>query len=371
MKKFIASIAVSALLFSLAFSSLVFASDNVSSSDSGSGNVTDSFSLELDLITQELISQDFVLLLREYVSSGFVPDCTVDDLCVSKYGCAFQIPNSNEDEDFDFDTEIWYCPILCGDRILMLNRFFFVDGELQFNISYGYTDILNNAQNQNLRYFFDEHGQLQSCSRGDALYDALPEINPFRINSEIDYTLGDIIENISRSVVSNSINVFLYPYPTRQQPNHKTCWAASIASMVAYEKPSTYGSLTASNVCDYVGSYDWGNWSVMMTALNHYFTSPYIPTQLNSCLTVSQMQTAIGNDDPVLVVGTPTSSSGGGHAVAMMGYYKNGSQRAIEYMNPNTASIEVGSWSSSSPFYFTSSNTTYQWTSTCRLLYSS
>ena len=340
---------------------LVYASDD---QDNEQNRYSSAELQERDLVNQELVSSDFIAILYEYVCSGFAPKCSIDDLLGSVYGEVYKIPNYNTEQGLILATDIWYCPVLNNGKMLLLNRFYFIEGELLYTVSCGYTEVFNMEESQSAKWLFDEEGSLRSCLPGSFLYENIPEMDPFELNTEVESTIGELCGSDMRSVVSNSINVYLYPYPTKQQPGQNTCWAAAIASMVAYEYPSTYGNITATDVCFAVNHYTTAPWSTVMSALGYYFVYPYYTlTHITSYLSFNQMQNAIANDDPVYVMGLGNNNTVA-HAVALMGYYKNGNKRAMEYMNPDTHAIEVGTLASAPPLSFTSSNITYSWSET-------
>ncbi|MBO4688503.1 MAG: hypothetical protein J5636_08330 [Clostridiales bacterium] len=150
---------------------------------------------EKEQIYQKIVSPDFVELMYEHTSAGFVPGLTADELLDSVYGTAFMIPNFEENQGVILDTDIWYVPVIYNDRIVLLNAFFFVGDELQYTISSGYTDIINEAGSGSIRWVFD-NGVLKVCSPTDSLYESLPELDPFEKNSVVTQPLREFYVNI-------------------------------------------------------------------------------------------------------------------------------------------------------------------------------
>ena len=147
------------------------------------------------------------------------------------------------------------------------------------------------------------------------------------------------------------------------------CWAASIASMVRFEKPSIYGTLTAKDVCDAIGhSYSGATWTEIMSAMNYYFTSPYIPTQLNYVLSSTSIKTVINNNDPALM-GNVLVGGSDAHHTALCGYVSGYSSFSIRLMDPAYECFKL-STQSSSGFTFPFGSSTYKWDKTVRLYYS-
>lgn len=359
-----ARIAVAIMMIVSFFSVNVFAFDN--SSDS-SKDAQESF--EKTQINDKLSTQEFAKLLYDFAEAGFVDDCTAEEILDARYGDIFKLSMIDSATDEIKETEVWYCPVFVEDKMVLLNRFFFVDGELMYNVSSGYTETFNANKDTANKLYFDKDNDLQVCSSEKEIYDDLIGVDAFARNTDVTDSVGTILDAENRGLVVTSTHVYLSSYPTYYQGSAPLCWAGTIASMVAYEFPSTYGNITISNVCAVTGTYTAATWSVVMSTMNYYFTSPYVPTKLDYCLSFSALTSVIYNNDPALVGGVRTSGSGA-HHVALMGYWIYYNARAIEFMNPATGSIEVGSYSSTTPFYFTSGGVQYVWDKTVRLYYS-
>jgi len=110
-------------------------------------------------------------------------------------------------------------------------------------------------------------------------------------------------ENNTAAIARASGSSYLSNYPIVDQKVNGTqrglCWAATVASMCRFEKPSSYGTLTAKQVADYMGiGYDSGGTNAnAKKALSHYLSSPYSPTT-TSVLSDDAIKTVINNADP-------------------------------------------------------------------------
>lgn len=116
------------------------------------------------------------------------------------------------------------------------------------------------------------------------------------------------------------------------------CWAATVASIVRFEKPYTYGSLTAQDVADYmhIGYDDGASNNEAKNALAHYLGSSYSPTVKSSVLTQSAIKTIIDGTDPAYMQCRRPNGflSYMYHSVALIGYDFTSSSTQIEIMDP-------------------------------------
>ncbi len=150
------------------------------------------------------------------------------------------------------------------------------------------------------------------------------------------------------------------------------CWAATVASMVRFEKPDKYSNLSAKDVCDYmkIGYNDGGTNNESKKALEHYLGSPYVPT-IKSVLSTNDIYTVINNVDPAFMqckrkIGTLKYNY---HAVALTGYSFTSKKTTIRIMDPayecfKTCTCNDGDWT------FAFGDSSYKWIKTIRLLYS-
>ena len=151
------------------------------------------------------------------------------------------------------------------------------------------------------------------------------------------------------------------------------CWAATVASMVRFEKPTLYPDLTAQDVADYmgIGYDDGGTNSESKQALEHYLSGSYVPT-ITGVLTQAQIQTVINNIDPAyLQCRRPDGFlSYKYHAVAMFGYDFTSDYTRIQIMDPAYECYKWCTMDSSENWTFAFGSYTYTWIKTIRLLYS-
>jgi hypothetical protein len=184
-------------------------------------------------------------------------------------------------------------------------------------------------------------------------------------------------ENNTAAIARASGSLYLSNYPIVDQKVNGTqrglCWAATVASMCRFEKPSSYGTLTAKQVADYMGiGYDSGGTNAnAKKALSHYLSSPYSPTT-TSVLSDDAIKTVINNADPAYMRNKRKTGfwpwSFDYHAVALTGYSFTSRGSTIQIMDPayeqfKTATKSGSNWS------FAFGDTTFTWQDTVRLLY--
>lgn len=148
------------------------------------------------------------------------------------------------------------------------------------------------------------------------------------------------------------------------------CWAATVASIVRFEKKSTYGSLTAQNVADYmkIGYDDGGSNDDAKEALEHYLGNSYSPTIKSSVLSQADIKSVIDGTDPAyLQCRRPNGFlSYKYHAVALTGYNFTSTTTAVEIMDPAYECFKTCTYSSSS-WTFAFGSYTYTWIKTIRI----
>lgn len=183
------------------------------------------------------------------------------------------------------------------------------------------------------------------------------------------------IQPLSTSLTLGTKYLTNYPIVHQRIGNtqYGMCWAATVASMVRFEKPSTYGSLTAANVCNYmdIGYDEGGTIYESKSALKHYLGSPYAPT-VKSVLSFNDIQTVINNVDPAYMecrrkTGTLSYAY---HAVALTGYNFTKGYLKIQIMDPAYECLKMCTYDGSN-WNFAFGSYTYTWYRTIRLLYNS
>lgn len=213
---------------------------------------------------------------------------------------------------------------------------------------YAVTDIgifVQNGQNVNLA---DEQQASMFGSIPVAVDAETSAYNLYSVNNE--YTqLASTALNIAmenegvapaETAITGSESLDNYPIVGQYvgDTQYGLCWAATVASIVRFEKPSTYGTLTAQNVADYmeIGYDDGGTNSESKEALAHYLGSSYSPTVKSSVLTQSAIKTLIDGTDPAYMQCKRPNGilSYKYHAVALIGYNFTSSSTQIEIMDP-------------------------------------
>lgn len=152
------------------------------------------------------------------------------------------------------------------------------------------------------------------------------------------------------------------------------CWAATIASILRFEKPSQYGTITAKDICDYmnIGYDDGANNNKARQALAHYLPAPYVPTTYGRVLTTQEIKTVIDNVDPAFMSCGYYYGFLGlkrlGHAVALCGYNFTSSVTRVRIMDP---AYETKKWCNftSGKWKFGFGDIEFTWEGTIRLLY--
>ena len=181
---------------------------------------------------------------------------------------------------------------------------------------------------------------------------------------------------INSSAVTGTKSLTNYPIVDQviDGKQYGLCWAATVASIVRFEKPTLYGSLTAKDVADYmeIGYDEGGTNAESKEALEHYLGSPYAPTLKSDVLTQAQIKTAIDNIDPAYMQCRRPNGflRYKYHAVAMIGYDFTSNYTRIEIMDPAYACYKYCTMDSNDNWTFAFGAYTYTWIKTIRLLYS-
>lgn len=182
--------------------------------------------------------------------------------------------------------------------------------------------------------------------------------------------------DVNSSAVTGTKSLTNYPIVDQiiDGEQYGLCWAATVASIVRFEKPTLYGSLTAKDVADYmeIGYDEGGTNAESKEALEHYLGSPYAPTLKSDVLTQAQIKTAIDNIDPAYMQCRRPNGflRYKYHAVAMIGYDFTSNYTRIEIMDPAYACYKYCTMDSNDNWTFAFGAYTYTWIKTIRLLYS-
>jgi len=304
-------------------------------------------------------------------------------------GSSFIFSSFDKNGNLYSNKQTLYFPVYCGDTIAAILSMSKYNNEICISIGKDFASGLDKvlASKNQVALFDDRHTLYAITNSNESIMLATESsIKPTSTITENTYSQIMPEDNIvTRERKAERIQVMpvtLKAVPTSkylsnyqivgQNINLKQygiCWAASIASMVRFEKPSIYGTITAKDVCDAIGhSYSGATWTDVMNAMNYYFTSPYLPTQLNYVLSSASIRTVINNNDPALM-GNILVGGSGAHHTALCGYISGYSSFSIRLMDPAYECFKV-STQSSSGFTFPFGNDTYKWDKTVRLYYS-
>lgn len=243
-------------------------------------------------------------------------------------------------------------------------------------------EVLDKEEEESLREAFSAALSPQMASASTDM----PTESSIRTSFEVHSSYTDIARESIQSVALQDLlqetaviytnNLKNYPI-TNQRINGKECgccWAATIASILQFEKPGQYSSITAKTICDEMGvGYNEGATnSKAKKTLAHYLPSNYVPTTYSRALIWPEIKTVIDNVDPAylgctrhygfLNLGTK------GHAVALCGYSFSSSEIKVKIMDPayekyKWCTLKDGKWTFDFGKYH------YTWTDTIRLLY--
>jgi len=142
------------------------------------------------------------------------------------------------------------------------------------------------------------------------------------------------------------------------------CWAATMASIVRFERPtSSFSALTAKEVCkylkvDYVGQ----TWAVIKTGYTYYLGSSYSPTVYYGALSNSTVISTINNNDPIAMSSSNLAGTSS-HQTALCGYTMvDSALYTIRIMDPAYVTLKNATYNSSGWAYAFGTDT-YVWNS--------
>lgn len=191
-------------------------------------------------------------------------------------------------------------------------------------------------------------------------------IESYRAFVAVEAEQNSISATTSQSVAE------LTNYPHIYNGFNSLCWAATVATMVRYEKPSVFPNLTATNVANQLGipHDNGGTPEDVVSALNYYLGSPYLPTHLSRILTYSEIMTVVNNNDPAYLRMLSEDLTIG-HGIALIGYNIGSSYARIKIMDPAYQNqTKYCLESSSGEWQVFYANTELYWRETVRLYYS-
>ena len=383
-----------AIVMSLGFTTQVFAAD-IGTSTTTKNDV------------KEIISENFGYMLDSVLNRA-----EIYGLQAKNFG-NFEILNpvtfNTLDEEIDESTMILHFPIADGTgNICLIYDVIFTENGYSATIGADFAPLLNSIYQEDITSVVliqDEHsfyavsdlvGYLQQGStvvsmnktdyeklsvRGvelaTMLSSSLTANTTFTALGKTSYaTCIESKAETKSSAVTGTKSLTNYPIVDQiiDGEQYGLCWAATVASMVRFEKPTSQGTLTAKNVADYMGiGYDEGGTnSEAKSALEHYLGSPYVPTLKNDVLTQAQIKTAIDNIDPAYMQCRRPNGflKYKYHAVALIGYDFTSEHTRIEIMDPAYACYKYCTMDSNENWTFAFGAYTYTWIKTIRLLYS-
>lgn len=320
------------------------------------------------LVISSLTSDACLSLLfsfAEYNTLGY----TIKDLDVSFFGDVFTIPSIENNELINED-QLWYCTLIKKDQLIAVIRMVLSEGEVSsFTISDAYTTELGNKGPDDVLFFDDtlhllNMEQFQEYNLKQPLKDKIlknQNFTPLEINEEISDSIA-VVMNSNSSIFTTSAAAqgrILPNYPIRSG----MCWAGAIASIVSYKTGNYVSTTYIDNTFD-SGDHTGGDWTEVMNAMNYYFSAPYAPYLVYSYLSFGTIQTTINYNDPALLGYISGSSA---HHVALCGYYTDGTNKRIQFMNPGTGTIEWSNYTTGNNFTFSYNGKVWTWDKTVRI----
>lgn len=330
----------------------------------------------LELIRGEMQSGEFAELLAVYVQDTEANGYTRGELLDSYLGELYQIPELTKDNEIIYNDNIWHCPIIRSGTVMADIDFVIKNGKVFCSVSAAYTDEINEYIGKNRVMFFSEDkficmdAESSVFSARDDAENAIVVHNFSQTDCSEDKKVSTIL-GIGEEAAMPMYDVgpcVLPNYPSRDQGDEWLCWAATIASMVAYKFPSEYSNITMYDVCNVVNCYEGATWDTVQAAMNHYFTSPYVPTAINASLTRQQIQTVINNNDPALM-DSITDDGSSAHATALIGYQITSGSMRVKMMNPATGKEQWTYYDPTDKVAYSMGNRVYTWFATIRLMY--
>lgn len=326
----------------------------------------------LELISSEMRKEEFLELLAVYVQDTEAHGYTKEEMLDSYLGNLYQIPVVTETNEIIYNNNIWHCPIINSGKVMANIDFVIKSNKVFCSISGAYADEMNEYIGKNrVMFFYNDKFICRDTLSGKLDLDNTITEQNFNLtkcddDKKISTILGNKVEVLS--VMYDVEPYILSNYPIRSQGNQPLCWAATIASMVAYEFPSEYSNISMYDVCAVVNCYEGASWDKIQAAMNHYFTSPYVPTAIGASLTREQIQTVIHNNDPALM-DSITDDGTSAHATALIGYQITSGSMRVRMMNPATGQEAWTYYDPADKVVYSMNGNEYTWFATIRLLY--
>lgn len=310
-------------------------------------------------------------------------------------GVPFHVPFVDSSANIITDYSSVIYPIICDDNIVAMISASKNEGNFYFSVSAGFSDELNMAlSNANeIALICDDFGNIYSVENDgttDVVYfedESSIQSYSFEFNNVDDFNnvvsteyLSTETTNLtswyngSRAVTTRKIS----NYPCVKQSG-ANCWAYAILSIGRYKLGSwlpieqVYTGFSISNGETYVldsGATLTESYNTMVWLFNNY-SNGYSPVKTTDKISANQIVKNIQQDLPIYIKGTRTAADGStvGHAVALMGYERDGSTlTGIYVMNPQQGQIEYNPYSHPNCYFSNSSKTAkYLWNGTITL----
>lgn len=341
--------------------------------------------IESNPVLAEETSQQLSNVITSIKQNPNVYEYTSEEINNAYLGQQFQITDLQASYDKE---ELFYYPIICGSEVIGIVSIIYSEGHI-ISVTAGrsFADALNeilSSQSQNVRlaFYCDDSGiwAINESGKVFVIFD-----NP-NIQQDTQKNTRNIYLNSTAYIPVNTLyqknQVFslnklssspraaqkdLVNYPIVAQGGDPLCWAASLASILRFEVPSQYSSITARQVADKVGHDISGAWSYeVRDYMAQLMPSVYKPTYINSTLGFRDIMVIINNVDPLYIAAW--AKDGGGHAVVICGYNLWNTGFTVRLMNPGTARFESMSLNTETPS-FSYNGRPFYWGDCVRLLY--
>lgn len=307
-------------------------------------------------------------------------------------GTPFNIASVDSDMNVSVDNSVLLYPVICDSDIVAIISASKNDGDFNFSVSKSFADELDSVLSTTSEialinddfgnvYSVDDHGTTEVVFSEDNStiqeytfsFDDVDDFNNVLSDLHITDESKELTDwyNGTRAVTTRKLSG--YPSVTQIGAN---CWAYTILSMYRYKVGNTsieqvYTDFSIANGETYVLN-SGATLTESYNTINRMFgRSGYTPEKTTSKISATQIVRNIQQDLPIYIKGTRTASDGTtvGHAVALMGYERDGNTLTGFYvMNPQAGNIEYNTYNSTNCYFRNSSNTArYLWNGTVTL----
>lgn len=312
------------------------------------------------------------------------------DMYNAVIGESYSIATVHSDMSVESNNDNIFFPVISEDNIVGIISATKINGDYHFSASEGIADELNAKMAESTKFALvtDESGNVYTVETDGTIdvlavedetnvedyalsFDDVDDYNNV-ISDTIFSTDGEKLTNWysgSRAVTTN----ILSDYPCIKQSGN-TCWAYTILSMTRYKFGNTvsigdvFGAFIVAN-----GNPDTENGATLDEAYNtidYLFTyifkddnENYSPVKTSSKISAQQIVNNITQDLPIYIRGKRTATDGStvGHAVALVGYERDGSSlTGIYVMNAQDGAIAYNEYSNPN-CYFESGTGAYKY----------